>query len=185
MIPTSEDQLPTDYLDQSMQIAPGRTHRYFTGKPLYPFGFGLGYSSFSYSNLTVSHTMVAAGAADVDTVLTVSVSVTNNGEYEGSSDEVVMVFAKPTLADAPTSTMSVPKQILGGFTKVATLPGTTTVVSVEVPMRHLRLVGPDDASFGLLRGHYDLHVGGRSPGGGVGMDEGSLPQLLVAGLCVE
>jgi beta-glucosidase len=168
-----------------MQIAPGRTHRYFTGKPLYPFGFGLGYTSFSYSNLTVSHTMVAAGAADVDTVLTVSVSVTNNGEYEGSSDEVVMVFAKPTLTDAPTSTMSVPKQILGGFTKVATLPGTTTVVSVEVPMRHLRLVGPDDTSFGLLQGRYELHVGGRSPGDGIGVEGRSVQQLLTADLHVE
>jgi beta-glucosidase len=171
MVPTSEGQLPKDYLDQSMQIAPGRTHRYFTGKPLYPFGFGLGYSSFSYSNLTVSHAVVAAGVTDVDTVLTVSVSVTNNGEYEGRSAEVVMVFAKPHLDDAPTPTMSVPRQILVGFNKVEIAAGTTTVVSIEVLARHMRLIGPDDTSFGLLRGNYELHVGGRSPGGGVGMDE--------------
>jgi beta-glucosidase len=38
MVPTGESQLPRDYLDQSMKAAPGRTHRYFTGTPLYPFG---------------------------------------------------------------------------------------------------------------------------------------------------
>ena len=40
MVPTSEAQLPAAYLDQSMSAGLGRTHRYFTGEPLYPFGFG-------------------------------------------------------------------------------------------------------------------------------------------------
>jgi beta-glucosidase len=185
MVPTSEDQLPTDYLNQSMQAGEGRTHRYFTGKPLYPFGFGLGYSTFTFGELAVSHTTIAAGLADVATVLTVAVSVRNNGEYGRPSDEVVMVYAQPFLADSAAPSMSVPRQILLGFSKVTVASGSTVRVEVAVPAAHLRMVGPDDVAFELLRGRYLLHVGSRSPGGGVGLDEQGLQPLLTADLLIE
>jgi hypothetical protein len=51
--------------------------------------------------------------------------------------------------------------------------------------KHLRLVGPDDTSFGLLQGRYELHVGGRSPGDGIGVEERSVQQLLTTDLHVE
>ena len=66
MVPTGEGQLPKDYLDQSMQAPPGRTHRYFTGQPLFSFGHGLSYSSFRYSNLSVSHSLLPAGSPDTE-----------------------------------------------------------------------------------------------------------------------
>ena len=81
-----------------MKAGQGRTHRYFTGKPLYPFAYGLGYSTFTYTNATLSHTSLSAGLIDINTVVTVSVAVTNNGEFAAApSEEVVTVFALPTL----------------------------------------------------------------------------------------
>ena len=158
MVPTSEAQLPKDYLDQSMMAPPGRTHRYFTGTPLYPFGFGLGYSSFRYSDLAVSHRSLASGNGALDQVVSVSVRVTNNGEYEaGSSDEVVMAFAVPRLA--ATVAPSVPRQILLGFSRVTLAPGRTATAHIRVPAKRLRIVGADDA-YELQRGSYEIRVGG-------------------------
>ena len=196
MVPTGEPQLPADYLNQSMQAGLGRTHRYFSGVPLYPFGYGLGYASFGYSGLEVSHAALAAGAADVGAALTVGVSVTNHGEWagggDGASEEVVMVFAKPRLAAAPRPNMAVPRQMLLGSQKVRVPAGGTVRVEMSVPARSLRLVGPDDddddkaASFGLLAGSYELHVGGCSPGDGVGVGDATRPQQpLTATLLVE
>jgi beta-glucosidase len=189
MVPTSEAQLPADYLDQSMQAGDGRTHRYFRGTPLYPFGFGLGYSTFAYSDLALSHAVLRAGAADVEAVLTVSVTVYNRGEYAFPSDEAVLVFAVPHVDETPTTpttpvepgpvetspskseapTMAVPRQLLVGFRKVSTMPGGSTRVDVRVPARRLRLVGADGEAFGLLRGRYELRVGSRAGGQGVGV----------------
>ena len=169
MIPTNESQLPIDYLDQSMMAPPGRTHRYFTSTPLYPFGFGLGYSTHSYGQLRVSHESLAAGTDDLETELTISVDVTNHGEYTGAHDEVVMVFAKPSLRDEPTAEMSVPRQMLLGFTRIATAPGATATATVRVPAKRLRLYGRG-GEFELLHGGYELHVGGRAPGEVAGVE---------------
>ena len=165
MIPTGESQLPEDYLDQSMTAGQGRTHRYFSGVPLFDFGFGLSYSTFTYSGLAVSHTSLVAGSSsDVESaVIAVSVSVTNNGEWQAADcSEIVMVFARPVLAAPPTETMSVPKQTLVGFAKVRLSPRETRRVQIDVPARSLRLVGPD-GRHELLEGRYELFVGGHSP----------------------
>ena len=132
-----------------MKAGQGRTHRYFTGKPLYPFAYGLGYSTFTYTNATLSHTSLSAGLIDINTVVTVFVAVTNNGEFTAApSEEVVTVFALPTL-DKEEGTeeekkeeeqeeegkeeegMSVPRQVLWGFTKVSIPPHTTVNVKVR------------------------------------------------------
>ena len=85
-----------DYLDQSMQAPPGRTHRYYTGKPLYPFGFGLGYSRFRYDGLAVSHATLRAEGGQHGETLTVSVTVSNEGQYAaGPSQEVVTPSLSP------------------------------------------------------------------------------------------
>ena len=74
-----------------------------------------------------------------------------------------MVFATPELSDEPTAFMSVPLQMLVGFTKVSILPGESVNVSITVPAKQLRLLGPD-RKFSLVRGDYTLHVGGNGPG---------------------
>lgn len=163
MVPVSEAQLPSDYLNQSMQAPPGRTHRYFTEKPLYPFAYGLGYSSMRYSGLTVSHETLAAGSDSLESVLSVTVDVTNQGEFSKPADEVVMVFTKPTLRDEATPSMSVPRQMLLGFTRISTEPGKTVRATIEVKADKLRLLG-SDGQYELLHGSYELSVGGRAPG---------------------
>jgi beta-glucosidase len=70
--------------DYSMK---GRTYRYFNGEPLYPFGFGLSYTSFSYLSAELTET----SAAPADTVL-IQVKLKNNGPYDG--DEVIQVYSK-------------------------------------------------------------------------------------------
>jgi beta-glucosidase len=78
----SEDQLPS-FDNYSMK---GRTYRYFDGEPLYPFGYGLSYTTFSYRNLRLP------GVAPVGGSVKVSVEVENSGKRAG--DEVVQLYVK-------------------------------------------------------------------------------------------
>jgi beta-glucosidase len=61
----------------------GRTYRYYTGEPLYPFGYGLSYTTFHYETLTVSPKTIAAGS---EANVTATVTVTNTGSF--AADEV-------------------------------------------------------------------------------------------------
>jgi beta-glucosidase len=88
---TGLDQLPP-FEDYAMQ---NRTYRYFHGKPLYPFGYGLSYTTFSYTNLTLPKNAIGAGAT-----LTAEVTVTNAGNREG--DEVAELYLSfPSVPGAP------------------------------------------------------------------------------------
>ena len=106
----SVDQLPP-FTDYSMK---GRTYRYMESEPLYPFGYGLGYSSFRYENLSLSPASVPAGRD-----LAVTVKVTSTGTVE--ADEVVQVY----LSDLESS-VRVPRWQLAGFSRVRLQPGTGT-----------------------------------------------------------
>ncbi len=180
MIPTSEAQLPADYLNQSMQAGMGRTHRYFRGSPLFGFGHGLSYATFSLASVEVSHGRLSVLQEDRErgmkntTVVTVSVSVTNNGEFAAARcSEVVFVFGRPNLASNVTPRMSVPQRQLLGFAKVWLRAGETRRVRIEVPVGGMRLVGPGGGRPVLLEGRWELDVVGGSalrqavPGGWV------------------
>lgn len=82
------DQLP-DELDMNMNTAPGRTYRYLTETPLYAFGYGLSYTSFSYSSMTLSGAQMPPTE---DQKFTVCANVTNTGSIPG--DEVVQVYVQ-------------------------------------------------------------------------------------------
>jgi beta-glucosidase len=93
---------------------------YFTGQPLYPFGFGLSYTTFKFSNLrTNSPRLAKDGAA------TVSVDVTNTGSRAG--DAIVQLYVKHL-----HSAVSRPHQELQGFERVPIEPGQTKTVSIKL-----------------------------------------------------
>ncbi len=135
------------FTDYSMQ---GRTYRYFKGTPLYPFGFGLSYTTFDYSDLNVSKDVAKPG----DT-LTVSVKVKNTGERDG--DEVVQLYVKDLTSKEPQ-----PIKSLKGFDRVSIKKGEVKTVEISLPVRSLKYY--DDAKMGYVvePGKYELQVGSSS-----------------------
>ena len=140
------DQLPP-FEDYAMT---NRTYRYFEGQPLYPFGYGLSYSKFEYSNLKLSTADLTAGDS-----LTVDTDVKNTSQLSG--DEVVELYLTfPKLLGSPL-------RALRGFTRLHMAAGAT---------QHLQFtLGPRDLSMVDLAGDrrvaagtYSLSVGGGQPG---------------------
>ena len=141
----SVDQIPA-FEDYNMH---GRTYRYFTGEPLYPFGYGLSYTTFEYSNLTFGKSSL-----DAKDDLTASVDIKNTGSM--MSDEVVQVYlTQPGVKGAPVRT-------LAGFRRVHLEPGETQKVQVAVPNRNLSFVDEAGARR-ITPGTLQVWVGGGQP----------------------
>jgi beta-glucosidase len=139
---TGIDQLPP-FEDYAMK---GRTYRYFEGKPLYPFGFGLSYTTFSYKGLTLPKKAINAG----DSLIT-EVTVTNSGKREG--DEVVQLYLSfPNLAGAPL-------RALRGFKRIHLNPGESQKVSFELKDRDLSMVTEAGEPI-IAEGEYSISIGG-------------------------
>ncbi|WP_068086506.1 glycoside hydrolase family 3 C-terminal domain-containing protein [Novosphingobium rosa] len=149
------------YIDYSMK---NRTYRFFTGKPLYPFGHGLSYTSFTYAAGDAAGLSVAAGQP-----LTVSVDVANSGQRAG--DEVVQAYLAPTAPQPEGRTVPVLQRQLVGFSRISLKPGETRKVSFTVDPRSLSLVELDGTR-AIVPGRYRLFLGGGQPGdaGGVWRD---------------
>jgi beta-glucosidase len=115
--PRSLAQLPAmmDY-----DIRHGRTYMYFQGEPLYPFGFGLSYTTFRYSNLRADEDRLRA-----DGQVTVSVDVANTGARAG--DEVVELYVAH-----PKSKVARPSRELKGFRRVTLAPGEKRTVKIPL-----------------------------------------------------
>jgi beta-glucosidase len=108
----------------------GRTYRFFTGTPLYPFGHGLSYTTFGYRNLRTSSATLAAG----DTV-TVSVDVSNTGARAG--DEVVQLYVQHL-----GSKVERPREDLRGYRRVTLAPGETRTVAFPLAAASLAYWNP-------------------------------------------
>jgi beta-glucosidase len=145
---TGVKQLPK-FEDYSMA---GRTYRYFDGQPLWPFGYGLSYTTFSYGNLTLPAGPIAAGAP-----LSASVKVTNTGKVAG--DEVVQLYLK--FPDVPGA----PLRALRSFERIHLSPGASRVVRFHLTPRDLSMVTQAGDRI-VARGTYGVSVGGGQPGTG-------------------
>jgi beta-glucosidase len=139
------EQLP-DFADYSMSK---RTYRYFDGEPLYPFGYGLSYSSFHYSEIKLSKTLLRAGEA-----LKVEAKVANASARDG--DEVVQVYLTfPKLPGAP-------QRALRGFTRIHLRTGESRIVSFTLADRDLSFVNEEGTHL-VGTGKYSITIGGGQP----------------------
>ncbi|HSB11256.1 MAG TPA: glycoside hydrolase family 3 C-terminal domain-containing protein [Blastocatellia bacterium] len=128
----------------------GRTYRYFEGEPLYPFGYGLSYTTFAYSKLELPK------RAGVGETVVVRARVTNTGKVEG--DEVAQLYVKDLASSVPA-----PIRSLQGFRRVHLKPGQSEAVSFTLTPRHFSLI--DKLARRIVEpGDFELSMGGRQPG---------------------
>ena len=143
-----EDERLPAFDDYAMR---GRTYRYFDGKPLYPFGHGLAYTQFAYSNLRLDRTTVAA-----DGTLRATVSVKNTGQRAG--DEVVQLYLHPLNPQRERA-----RKELRGFQRITLQPGEHREVSFTItPREALRIYDEQRKAYAVDPGAYELQIGASS-----------------------
>ncbi|HEX5341796.1 MAG TPA: glycoside hydrolase family 3 C-terminal domain-containing protein [Duganella sp.] len=136
--------------DYSMK---GRTYRYYAGTPVYPFGAGLSYTTFSYAPL-----QVAPVEGGPENGVLVTTEIRNTGGREG--DEVAQLYLTPPAFDGA------PRLALRGFQRVTLKPGERRQISFRLSPRDLSFVNRDGARQ-VMPGQYQLSVGSGQPGTGV------------------
>ena len=132
----------------------GRTYMYYNGanKPSYPFGFGLSYTTFEYSNLKLDKT-----AYDANDTIKVSFDVKNTGSVAGK-ETTQLYIAQP---DAPAE-LQRPIKRLEGFKKIELQPGETKTVELEVEIPDLAFYNEADDCYKVDTGKYQVQVGTNS-----------------------
>jgi beta-glucosidase len=145
----SEDDLPHigDY-----DITKGRTYWFFEKDVLYPFGYGLSYTTFDFSNLSIDKKEL--NKAD-DMKITVRVNITNNGNIEG--DEVVQLYVK----DIESSVIQ-PRKELRGFERVNIAAGETKTVSLTLLNDDFTFWDEKTGEFDIEAGAFEIQVGSSS-----------------------
>jgi beta-glucosidase len=150
-------RLPITFYDSIDQLPPfdsyamtGRTYRFFSGQPLYGFGYGLSYTSFAFSHLTVSSPELKAGDS-----LKVEADVTNGGSRPG--EEVAELYLRGPQGEGA------PLHALVGFQRVALAQGETKHVSFTIAADDLSQA-TKDGSRTVEEGGYSVFLGGAQPG---------------------
>jgi beta-glucosidase len=151
----SETDIPTSMTDYD--IKKGTTYWYFAGTPLYPFGYGLSYTTFAYANLTLSAQAVSLALADTPCgPVQVGVDVTNTGGRAG--DEVVQLYVAH-----PGSALVRPLRQLRGFKRVSLGPGEAQHVTFEVRATDLAYWDADAGGLAVEAGTAaEIQVGASS-----------------------
>lgn len=144
---SNKNTLP-EFTDYHMQ---GRTYRYITEKPLYPFGFGLSYTSYSYKNLKASSSKISENGIEI------SVDVTNEGNVDGV--ETVEYYVVPKNIKNATN---VPNSSLKKIAKVSLKKGETKTVTVTLDEKAFILFDEDGKGV-VHEGTYEISVGGQGP----------------------
>jgi beta-glucosidase len=138
----STTDLP-DFEDYSME---GRTYKYFQGEPLYPFGYGLSYSRFEYSNLSIK--------VDGDKVI-VTLSIKNSGEFDG--DEVVQIYAQKI-----DPKFWRPIKQLVGFRRISINKGEQKSIKIEIDIKQFQYWDKGQQKYLVEPGEYMVEAGGSS-----------------------
>ena len=140
------EELP-DFHDYSMK---GRTYRYMTTEPLYPFGYGLSYAYFEYSPICLSDKFIDSGKE-----IECSISVTNTSEIV--ANEVVQLYLKDVEAS-----IDVPKWSLHGFINIELNPQETKKLSFSLSAKDMSLID-SDGKLVLEPGEFEVYIGGSQP----------------------
>ncbi len=143
----ADEKLP-DFDDYQMA---GRTYRYFKGKPLYPFGYGLSYTQFRYSQMQINRTKASG-----DQPVKVTVRVKNSGKLAG--DEVVQLYVRPL----KTAHGRVNKE-LRGFQRVHLQPGEARELAFElIAGRDMTYYDESARAYRVDTGKYQVQLGASS-----------------------
>ena len=142
----SEKDLP-EFEDYNMN---GRTYKYFTGTPLYPFGYGLSYSKFEYSDISLSKNSGISSDS-----ITATLTVKNSSTIDGT--EVVQLYAS-----AKNITAFRAIKTLIGFTKTAIKAGESKKVTIKFSVNTLRQFDEKKDDYTVYAGKYDIGVGSSS-----------------------
>jgi beta-glucosidase len=149
-------RLPVTYYQSVEQLPPfeeydmvNRTYRYFDGEPLYPFGFGMSYTTFKYEDLELPAEIKAGQPVKV------KVKVTNTGKMAG--DEVVQLYLKDEQATTPR-----PQVQLEGFDRVHLKAGESKTVEFEISPRQFSLIDNNNNRV-IEPGYFAVSVGGGQP----------------------
>lgn len=152
-----------DFMDYNME---NRTYRYFTGEPLYPFGFGLSYTTFKYSKLKTANTV------NTGDEVVVTVNVKNKGKRAG--DEVVQLYLSNLGASVP-----VPIRALKGFKRIHLQSGEAKTVTFFVSPEAFSVI--DEQNKRVIKpGLFELTVGGCQPKEDTGMKEPGILKKTIA-----
>lgn len=139
-------QLP-DFEDYSLK---GRTYRYMKEEPLFPFGYGLSYTTFSYAKAQLDKALLATA----NDTITLSIPVSNIGKRDG--EEVVQIYLRNT------EDKEGPEKTLRAFKRVKIAKGTTQVVKIELPYTAFEWFDASTNTMRTLSGTYDVLYGGSS-----------------------
>ena len=142
----STEDLPA-FEDYSMK---GRTYKYFNGKPLYPFGFGLGYSEFNYDNLIMDKTLY-----DENETISLSFNLSNSGDRDG--EEVVQIYIREV--DAKEGR---PGKSLIDFKRVPLASGASKMIDIQLPVSRFVRWNAYDKVYGTNAGKYLIQIGASS-----------------------
>lgn len=139
------DQLP-DFENYDMK---GRTYRYMTETPLYPFGYGLSYTTFDISKGRLSKNVISTNQT-----VTFKANVKNTGKREGT--EVVQVYVRKV------GDKEGPVKTLRAFRSIPLKAGKSSVVSIDLPPRTFEFFDPETNTMRILPGDYEIMYGNSS-----------------------
>ncbi|WP_029033783.1 glycoside hydrolase family 3 C-terminal domain-containing protein [Salinimicrobium terrae] len=145
--PKSLDDLPP-YEDYTME---GRTYKYMNEEPMYPFGFGLSFTDFTYSDISLSDKKIRKGNS-----LNAAITVTNTGNAK--AEEVVQLYVSDLNAS-----VRAPKYQLFGVQRIELEPGASEELTFEITPEMMELVNLEGERV-LEPGDFKIYLGGSSPG---------------------